>query len=348
MNKFRMLGLLALLALLALMLAFPLLFPDPAVTTIAIFTLLYAGATVAWNIFSGYTGYISLGSAVFYGIGGYALALLCKDWNIQGGYVPFLLLPLAGLIASVFAIPLGWISLRSSRTVFVVITIAMFYIFQLLAFNLPKITNGSSGIFLPNPPWDAAFFNTPFYYVSLIVLLLSVGVSWWIRNSKYGLGLLAIREDEDRALSLGVKTGAYKLVAYVVSAFFIGMIGALVGYFIGSLYPAFAFTPAFDITVALMAFLGGVGTLIGPLFGALLLSPLQQYLTVQLGFVGLDLILFGALLLAVILLLPEGIVPTVRKRWMKRAASRSAPSPVAGTRGKGQALLVKGERGGKG
>jgi len=345
MKKFRTLGLLALLALL---LAFPLLFPDPAVTTIAVFTLLYAGAATAWNLFSGYTGYVSLGHAVFYGVGGYALALLCQDWHIQGGYVPLLLLPLVGLIASVFAIPLGWIALRARRHVFVVVTIAMFYIFQLLAYNLPGITSGSQGVFFPNPPWDAAFFNTPFYYTSLIVLLLSIGASWWVRNSKYGLGLLAIRDDEDRALSLGVKTGAFKLVAYVISAFFVGMVGALVGYFVGSLYPVFAFTPVFDITVALMAFLGGIATLAGPLVGALLLAPLQQYLTVQLGIVGLDLILFGALLLAVILLLPEGIVPTVRKRWVKCTASRSATSPVTGARGKEKALLIEGRRGGKG
>jgi branched-chain amino acid transport system permease protein len=334
MKKIRTLGLLALLALL---LAFPLLFPDPAVTTIAVFTLLYAGATTAWNLFSGYTGYVSLGSVVFYGIGGYAMAILCQDWNIQGGYTPFLLLPLVGLIASAFAIPLGWLALRSSRHVFVVITLAMFFIMQLLAYNLTGLTNGSSGMFLPTPPWDAAFFNTPFYYVSLIVLLFSLGVSWWVRNSKFGLGLLAIRDDEDRALSLGVKVGAYKLVAYVVSAFFIGMIGALVGYFVGSLYPEFAFSPAFDITIALMAFLGGVGTLVGPLVGALLLAPLQQYLTVQLQIVGLDLMLFGALLLAIILLLPEGIMPTLRRRWVKWTASRSATSPVNGHGGKEEA-----------
>ncbi len=344
MKKIRTLGLLALLALL---LAFPLLFPDPAVTTIAIFALLFAGATTAWNLFSGYTGYVSLGHAVFYGVGGYALALLCKDWNIQGGYVPFLLLPLVGLIASVFAIPLGWIALRTRRHIFVVITIAMFYIFQLLAYNLPGITNGSAGMFLPSPPWDVGFFNTPFYYASLIVLLLCIGVSWWVRNSKFGLGLLAIRDDEDRALGLGVNTGAYKLVAYVLSAFFVGMVGALVGYFIGSLYPPFAFTPVFDVTVALMAFLGGVGTLVGPIVGALLLEPLQQYLTVQVGIVGLDLILFGALLLSVILLLPEGIVPTLRRRWVKWTASRSATSLVTSTKGKEKALLVKGGRGGK-
>src|SRR6266487_4785015 len=345
MKKIRTLGLLALLALL---LAFPQLFPDPAVTSIAIFALLYAGAATAWNLFSGYTGYISLGSAVFYGVGGYALALLCKGWNIQGGYVPFLLLPLVGLIASVFAIPLGWIALRSSRHVFVVITIAMFNIIQLLAYNLPGITNGSAGMFLPSPPWDTAFFNTPFYYVSLIVLLFSIGVSWRVRNSKYGLGLLAIRDDEERALGLGVKTGPFKLVAYVISAFFIGMSGALVSYFIGSLYPQFAFSPVFDITVALMAFLGGFGTLVGPLVGALLLAPLQQFLTVSLQIVGFDLILFGALLLSVILLLPEGIVPTLRRRWGRWKAYRRAPAPVAASGRQDEVPLAEGRGKGKG
>jgi branched-chain amino acid transport system permease protein len=310
--------------LLACIAAFPFIFSDPAVMTIAIFTLLFAGATVAWNLFSGYTGYISLGSAVFYGIGGYALALMCQGWHIQGGYTPFLLLPLVGLVASAFAVPLGWIALRASRVVFVVITIAMFYIFQLLAYNLAGITNGSAGLFFPIPTWDAVYYNIPFYYVALAVLLLAFVTSWWVRNSKYGLGLLAIRDDEDRASSLGVNTSAYKLAAFVVSAFFIGIIGALVGYFVGSLYPQFAFAPAFDITVALMAFLGGVGTLAGPLVGALLVSPLQQYLTVQVGIAGLDLILFGALLLAVILLLPEGIVPTLRRTWATRKATHRA------------------------
>jgi branched-chain amino acid transport system permease protein len=344
MKKIRTVGLLAFLALL---LVFPLLFTNGAVTSIAVFTLLFAGAAVAWNLFSGYTGYVSLGHAVFYGVGAYALALLCKGWNIEGGYVPFLLLPLVGLIASMFAIPLGWIALRTPRHIFVVITIAMFYIFQLLAYNLSGITNGSSGIFLPSPPWNADFFNTPFYYVSLILLLFSFGASWWIYNSKYGLGLLAIRDDEERALGLGLKIGRYKLVAYVISAFFVGMTGAMVGYFIGSLYPAFAFTPVFDITITVMAFLGGVGTLVGPLLGALLLTPLQQYLTLQFGTDGLDLILFGAFLLAVIHLLPQGIVPTLHRRWLKRIASRSADSRITGTNDQEESLLVESEKGGK-
>jgi branched-chain amino acid transport system permease protein len=345
MKTFKTIGLVALLLLL---LVFPLLVSDPTLTGIAVYTLIFTGAAVAWNIFSGYTGYISLGHAVFYGIGGYALAIMCKDWNIAGGYTPFLLLPLVGLIASLFALPLGWIALRTRRHIFVVFTIALFFIFQLLAYNLSSITNGSSGMFMPAPTWSVDFFNIPYYYVSLVVLAVGFGVSWWIRHSKYGLCLLAIRDDEDRALSLGVKTGAYKLTAYVISAFFIGIAGALVSYYIGSLYPAFTFDPSFDVTIALMAILGGLGTLGGPLLGGLVLEPLQQYLTAQLGTVGLDLILFGAVLLAVILLLPEGIIPTLQKKWAKQMALRSSDPSSPKNRDAREAVPSVSPQGGKG
>ena len=201
-----------LILLLAVLIAFPQVFPNPAITTIACLTVFYATATTGWNIFSGYTGYIALGHAAYFGIGSYAMALLCQYWRVPAGYLPFLLLPLVGLIAAGFAVPLGWISLRTRKHTFVVITIAIFFVMQPMAFNLRSITHGSTGLSLPIPSWNGQAYNAPFYYVSLALLLLALGVSWWIRNSKYGLGLLAIRDDEDRALGLGVKTGPSKMV----------------------------------------------------------------------------------------------------------------------------------------
>jgi branched-chain amino acid transport system permease protein len=322
-----------LIALLAAFIAFPQVFPNPAVTTVAVFTLLYATSATAWNVFSGFTGYIALGHAAFIGIGSYAMALMCKDWNIPAGYPPFLLVPIAGLVAGAFAIPLGWISLRTRKHTFVVITIAIFFIMQLMAFNLRGITNGSTGLNLPIPPtWGGDFFNMPFYYVSLAMLLVAVGVAWWIRNSKFGLGLLAIRDDEDRALGLGVRTGQSKLIAFVISAFFIGMVGAVHAYFIGSIYPSAAFDPLFDVIVALMAFLGGLGTLSGPILGALILEPTQQYLTLQFSQNGYYLMIYGVLFLVIILLMPEGIVPTLGKTWIKwRASDNRVMKPFATT-----------------
>src|SRR5216684_5204926 len=304
-----------LIALLAVFIAFPLVFSDPAVTIIAVFTVLFAEAATGWNIFSGYTGYIALGHAAYFGLGAYAMALMAQDWKIPAGYAPFFLLPLAGLVAAIFAVPFGWIALRTRRHTFVVITIAIFFIMQLMAYNLRGITNGSAGLTLPIPPpdWGGDFYNLPFYFVALAILLLALGTSWWVRNSKYGLGLLAIRDDEDRALGLGVNTGPYKLIAFVISAFFVGMVGALHAYFNSSIFPPFAFDALFDVAIALMAFLGGMGTLFGPILGALILVPAQQYLTIISQSSGYNLIMYGVIFLAIILLLPEGIIPTISK-----------------------------------
>jgi len=280
-------------------------------------------------------------------VGSYAIALMCEGWNIPGGYLPFLLVPLAGLVAAIFAIPIGWISLRVRKHTFVVITIAIFFIMQPMAFNLRDITKGSTGLSLPIPVgWGGTFFNMPFYYVALAMLLLTLAVSWWVRNSKYGLGLLAIRDDEDRALGLGVKTGASKLVAFVVSAFFVGMVGAVHAYYIGSIYPAFAFDPLFDIALALMGFLGGLGTLAGPVIGALILEPTQQVLTMQFSQNGYYLMIYGALFLVTLLALPEGIVPSISKVWQNSRARSSASSSVPAPAAKlGNALEAKGNNG---
>jgi branched-chain amino acid transport system permease protein len=336
-----------LLILLVAFVVFPLLFSNPAVTSIAIFTLLFAAAGTGWNIFSGYTGYIALGHAAFFGTGAYALALMCQDWHIPGGYIPFALLPVAGLLAGVLAIPLGWIALRTRRHTFVVITIAIFFIMQLLAYNLRSITNGSAGMTLPIPPWSGDVFNLPFYYVGLAIMLLALGASWWVRSSKYGLGLLAIREDEERAQGLGVQTEPYKLAAFVISAIFVGMAGALYAYFIESIYPPFAFDALFDVTIALMAFAGGLGTLFGPILGAVILEPTQQYFVLQYGENGWYLVIYGALFLIVILVLPQGIIPTLRDRWhtwqARRVSIRGADTKQHPPEGPGEPLAVESE-----
>lgn len=319
-----------LLALLAIAIAFPLVFSNPAVTTIAVFTLMFAAAATGWNVFSGYTGYIALGHAAYFGLGAYTIAILCKDWNIQGGYGPFFLVPVGGLVAAAFSVVLGWIALRVRRHTFIVITIAMFFILQLLAYNLEGLTNGSIGLSLPIPTdWGGDFFNVPFYYVTLAILLLAIAISLYVRHSKYGLGLLAIRDDEDRALGLGVKTEPSKLAAFVISAFIVGMVGATWAYFVESIYPPFAFDATFDVAIALMAFLGGLGTLAGPILGALILEPTQQYFTLQYGSSGYYLVIYGALFLVILLLLPRGVIPTLTDRWAKYRAARSQQEAVA-------------------
>ncbi len=124
----------ALLLLPIVAIVLPFVSPDATITSIGFFALLYTGAAIAWNLLSGYTGYISLGHATFYGLGTYTLAIICERWNVPGGYMPFLLLPLAGLVAAIFAVPLGWIALRTSQVGFAVVTLSYVFIFQLLAY----------------------------------------------------------------------------------------------------------------------------------------------------------------------------------------------------------------------
>jgi branched-chain amino acid transport system permease protein len=322
------------LVALVILTGFPLAFSNPTTTTIALFVVIFMIASTAWNAFAGLSGYIALGHAAFFGSGAYALAIGAEKLHVSGGWSVFALVPLAGVIAGAIAVPVGVIALRSRRHTFVVITIAIFFIFQLLAFNL-NITGGSSGLQTPTPTWTAVGYNQRFYYVAAVILVLTVAMAWGIRRSRFGLQLLAIRDDEDRARGLGVRTGRVKLLAFVASAVPTGMAGAVYAYYLGQIFPQFAFDPLFDISIALMAFFGGLGTLTGPLLGALVLESLQQELTLRFSADSLYLIVYGALFLVVILLLPRGVVPTlttVVPRLRAQLGRSDAPpsTPAAG------------------
>lgn len=299
-------------------LGFPFVFSDPATTNVAVFTLMYVGLASSWNIMGGYTGYISLGHAGFFGFGCYALGLMIHHLHIAGGYAPFLFVPIAGLLTAVFAIPVGWIALRTRAATFVIVTIAVMFTLQLLASNLIGLTGGTGGLAFPVPPWSGDVFNDPFYYAMLALAAAAVAASWWIRRSKFGLGLLAIRDDEDKALAVGVPTRQFKLAAFVISAALVGMIGGVYGYYVTFVYPEFVIDPLIGISMVLMVFLGGMGTLTGPVLGALILEPAQLSLAYTLGASRLYLVFYAAVFLVVILLLPRGIVPSLSGLVMTR------------------------------
>jgi branched-chain amino acid transport system permease protein len=293
--------------------AFPQIDSNVTATTIAVYAAIYMVAASAWNIFSGYSGYLALGHAVFFGTGAYTVALAEQDWHVPAGWTVFALMPFAGLVAGAAAIPIGLIALRTRRHTFVVVTIAIFFVFQLLATNL-SFTGGTAGMQLNTPLWSAYTYNEPFFYVTLAILAATIALSFGVRRSRFGLQLTAIRDDEDRARGMGVRVSRVKLAAFVLSAIPVGMVGGMYAYFIGSIYPQSGFDPLFDIAIALMAFLGGLGTIAGPLLGALVLESMQQYLgTLQSVSNGLYLIIYGALFLVVILLLPRGVVPGIRQ-----------------------------------
>jgi branched-chain amino acid transport system permease protein len=324
-NTLIRLGSLAVLLVIAVI--FPLVVTNALDTQFAVDTLIFVAAVSAWNLFSGFSGYISLGHAVFFGVGAYTVGLLTVHWKVAGGTI-FALLPLGGLAAAVVAVPFGLIALRVRRHTFVVITIAIFFIFQLMAYNL-SFTGGNQGLSTPFFLWSAADYNNPFYYVALILAVGTIVLAWLIRGSRFGLQLLAIRDDEDRARGLGVRAMRTKLSAFVISAFITGMIGGLWWFFIGQALPETVFDPNFDLSVALMGFLGGFGTLAGPVLGALILEPLQQWeaITFTNGFIAE--ISLGAIFLVVILLLPRGLIPTGKEfltRWQAIRARRGQPA----------------------
>lgn len=318
--------------LFAIALALPAISPDPAMTNIAVFTMMYVGLATAWNIMGGYTGYISLGHAAFFGFGAYTLGLLLAHLGIAAGYTPFLLVPIAGLATAVLALGIGWFALRTRAATFVIVTIAFMFMLQLLAENLVGLTGGGGGLSFPSPPWGGDYFNTPYYYAMLALATLALGISWRIRRSKFGLGLLAIRDDEDKALAVGVPTRAFKLTAFVISAALVGMIGGVYGYYVTYIYPQFVVDPLIGISMVLMVFLGGLGTLSGPVLGALILEPAQLWLAYNFGASRLYLVLYAAVFLGVILVLPRGIVPSLMgliDRWRARSGpSASAPPKV--------------------
>jgi branched-chain amino acid transport system permease protein len=330
----RTLRLAGIAVVLAVLVAFPLVITDALYAEFGVLTLLFVAWAVAWNMFSGYSGYISLGHAVFFGTGAYAVGLLTEHLHLTGSQI-FWLLPLGGVAGAAVAVPFGLIALRVRRHTFVVITIAVFFIFQLMAYNF-SFTGGNSGLSTPSFFWSPATYNNPFYYAALILVVGTVTLSWLVRGSRFGLQLLAIRDDEDRARGLGVRAMRVKLSAFVISAAITGIVGALWWFLIGQALPNTVFNPAFDLSIALMAFLGGFGTLLGPILGGLILEPLQQWVTITFTNGYLGQILLGALFLLVILFLPRGIIPTARERltawraWRERRRPQAAPIGAAG------------------
>jgi branched-chain amino acid transport system permease protein len=315
-------GVLRAAAFFAALAALPFGLSAPWVLNLFVFTLMYAALASAWNIIGGYSGYISLGHAAFFGIGAYALAIAFAHLSIGAGYRPFYALPLVGLGVAVASVPIGWVAFRTRAASFAIVTITLLFVVQQLAFNLRSLTGGSQGIFMPQPSFPVSTFERPFYYAMLGVLGLAMLTSFVVRGSKLGLALFAIRDDEDRARGLGVQTGFAKLAAFAVSAGLVAMAGGAWAYYIAFVYPQFAVDPLVTIGMVLMVYLGGKGTIWGPVLGAFILVPAQQYLAYRLGASRLYLVGYSAVFLAVMLVLPRGILPSLGDRTRRLRARR--------------------------
>jgi branched-chain amino acid transport system permease protein len=306
-------------AVAAVLLAFPFVFSTPYLMTIGLFTVMYMAMATAWNLLGGFSGYLSLGHAAFFGIGAYADAILFTHIGIGSGYRPFLVLPLIGLGVAIASVPIAFAAVRVRAATFAIVTISMLFIVQQLAFNLHSLTNGAQGMSMPLPPFGVDTFERPFYFAMVGVYLASLATCWVVATGKLGLMLFAIRDDEDRARGLGVRVTYAKVVAFAVSAGLTSMAGGIWAYYEGFIYPQFAIDPLVTIGAVLMAFLGGRGTLWGPTLGALILVPAQQYLAYSSQ---LYLVAYAAVFLVVMLTMPRGIIPSVRDLVAARRPGR--------------------------
>ena len=275
-------------------------------------TLMWMAMASSWNILGGYTGYISLGHAVFLGIGGYVAAVPLFYYDVS----PFLTAVIGGLVAMAVGLVAGLITLRTRGPAFIISTIALLFMF-LLIFEQIDYFGGTAGLSLPVVPLSRDWLKAPFYYAMLIAAVGSILLSYRVAHSKFGLGLRAIAEDETKAEVAGVPTRFYKILAFALSAFWVGFVGAMWGYSLSFVRPTLFFTVAISAQMVLMVIIGGRGSVAGPVVGTVLIMTINEFSLIQFGASEINIVIAGALLVAVLLFFPLGIVGTLRSRsWL--------------------------------
>lgn len=267
---------------------------EPYALGIGLSLLMWIALAESWAMFSGLSGYISLGHAVFYGVGAYATVLL---WQV----VPlWLAIPLSGVAAGLLAVCLGWPCLRVRGPYFVILTLGVSEFVKYIVIST-EAALGRQGRLLIGTPSLTVLFEA-----MLVLAVISMIVLYVVRSSKLGAGLLAIREDEVAAEAVGVNATALKLLAFTLSALIPGMVGGLM--ILRSTYfePLQAFSPTTSFTIVTIAILGGTDEVPGPVLGAVLLVLMSELLWARAPEVYM--IILGVLLVAFVLFLPEGLL----------------------------------------
>jgi branched-chain amino acid transport system permease protein len=317
---------------LALMLALPLLSGSDFMLHIAVTICVFAALSSAWNIMGGYAGQLSLGHAVYYGIGGYATALLVAHLGLS----PWLGMWVGAALAAVVGAAIGYPCFRLRGPFFSLASIAFLEVTRLLTIHFGDWTGGAAGLIVPlKIGWAWMIFQDKANYLIIAfgLLLVSLGVSWWVRRSRLGYTLTAVREREDAALAAGINNSGVKLKAVMISAGLTAIIGAFHAMYLTFLEPATMFSLATSIEIAMYALIGGLGTVSGPLFGALLVIPLAELARGWLGASanGLHGFVYGAALVIITLTLPAGLVGSFGARvgrWIDRLPGGSAIAPA--------------------
>jgi branched-chain amino acid transport system permease protein len=285
--------------------------------TVLITILYFAYAGQAWNIMMGFTGQLSLGHALYVGLGAYTAAVLYVDWGIG----PWIGMIAAIAIAAASGALIGFLAFRFGvgGVYFAILTIA-FAEFARIGFDHVGFVGASAGFFLPvanyarNDVWTLRGNPAMFYYVALVLTTLAFGICHLLLRSRIGYYWLAIREDEQAARSLGINTFRCKMAAVVISAGMTAVAGVFFAFFYNNLFPEQVFHISRSIELILGPIIGGIGTLFGPIIGAFLLTGLSELMQSALATFGLDVpgakqVFYGICLLGVVMALPEGVWP---------------------------------------
>jgi branched-chain amino acid transport system permease protein len=303
-----------------------------------------------WNLLGGYTGQYSVGHAAYFGVGAYTTMILLQYRHIAPWYGVW-----AGIVmAVVVGLIIGSICFRLRGPYFVLASIAVTEIFRVTALNLKDLTNGAEGILITEiPPFTIGntvitdfMSKVPFYYTGLVMVLAVILATWKVQHSKLGYYFQAIREDQDAAHSLGINLTIYKNIALALSAIFTSLAGSLYGLYVGFIDPSTVLALELSVQIVMTAIIGGIGTIFGPVIGALVLVPFSEALRsnmiaqalIDSGLVNQDsgfgvflkdqlshahVLIYGILLVVVIMYMPDGVMGFIRKltaRKRKEAA----------------------------
>ncbi len=308
-------GSIAILCLAALII-FPQIVKNPFVLHILIMILFYAALGSAWNLIGGFGGQLSLGHAAFFGLGAYSCVLL----NLDRGVNPWVGMLVGALITSAFAAAISYPCFRLRGPFFTLATIAFAEVLRILIIYFKDFTRGSVGITIPQKMGLENFMfreKAPYLYIVLSFMVGVFLISYWIEKSRFGYHLIALREDEDAAESLGVNTARTKLMAAMISAALTSLGGVFYAQYILFIEPYSEFSLDLSIQFALVPMIGGMGTAVGPIIGSFVLTPLQELLRAWLGgkYAGLHLVIYGCILMLVVIFMPQGILGLIKEKF---------------------------------
>jgi branched-chain amino acid transport system permease protein len=304
--------------------ALPLVVKSPFALDVLIRILLFAAIGTAWNLLGGYAKQFSLGHSAFFGLGAYTSTLLQIDLGVS----PWIGMLAGGVVAALASLPIGWLCFRLRGPYFTIATIATAQMLMLVFLKLRDFAWGAEGTTIPNlgsAPLMMQFAGKAgYYYVTLALLLLGLAVTAWIERSRIGYYLVALGEEQDAAEAIGINVPQVKRRIFMISAFLTAMAGTFYVQYIYFIDPQTVFNFSISIEAALVSIVGGVGTLFGPLVGAVLLETTSTLLQSRLGSIaGVQLTTYSLILMAVILWRPTGILGYFAELVARRRAKRA-------------------------